>query len=81
MSTFEVLCPTPVPTLPAQTECQTEKTVSWSSPDTFSTTFYVEGFYARNLGFIFTPLSNNGSSISVAVKYFKNGVYATQQTY
>ena len=78
---YYVECPPEGPPPPDNTECQTSKSTSWSSPGLQSQTFFVENVNQNILGFTFSAITNNGSSISVDVVYNRSGVIITAETF
>ncbi len=79
----EVYCPLPCVGCPSivDEECGQVKNVSWSTDSTESIFFYVENINLRVIGFKFYPVSNNGSSIEVSVKYYRGSDYVTAETF
>lgn len=83
MINAEVYCPEPCIGCPpvVQEECGESKAVIWSANSTQSVFFYTENINLRVIGFIFTPVFNNGSIINISLKYYRGSDYVTAQTY
>jgi hypothetical protein len=77
----ELTCPMPGGPPPTGDECNTTKTVTWSSPSVINTNFFILNSDNRIIRLLFTPISNNGSNITVKVIYGDNGVREIQETY
>ena len=78
---YYVECPPEGPPPPNNTECQTSKSISWSSPGLQSQTFFVENVNQNILSFTFSGITNNGSNISVDIVYNRSGVIITAETF
>lgn len=81
MNPVDLNCPLPGGPPPSGDECNLTKTAIWSSPGTSYVNFFIQSVDDTIVSFRFTPISNNGSNITVNVIYGDNGVRTTKSTY
>jgi hypothetical protein len=74
-------CPEPTASGPVNSECQTSKNLTWSNPGNLSQYFFVQNVNKNIVGFTFSGITNNGSSINVDLVYQQNGIQITATTF
>ena len=78
---LDFFCPPEGPPPPLSGECGTIKSYSWTTSGNGLVSFYVPGINRTLTSLTFTPISNNGSNITVEMVYYVNSVLTTGATW
>ena len=81
MGQFTLTCQSNLGNSPTQTECGLTKTFSWEGTGSYDFYYYIQATNRKMISFTFTPISNNGSNISIDLIYERDGITITADTF